>query len=306
MSVSNRHVLTQVPVIAGLVRAAVMSARPRKTNGAAVTTPSEWIEETLSPRPEQLIRDYVKHVGGDPSWYRGRVPAHLFPQWGFPLATRLLAGLPYPLVKAMNGGCRLEQRAPLPAGEPLRVRARLESIDDDGKRAVVTTRIVTGTAAIPEAVVGELRAFIPLKKPEKDGAKKNGAARAMPTVPRDAHEIAFFRVGADAGLDFAKLTGDFNPIHWIPRAARASGFRSCILHGFSTLARAIEALDRARFAGDPSALAMIDARFTRPLVLPARVGVYVGGDGRSVWVGDAPGGGAYLEGRFETTQGKVS
>jgi acyl dehydratase len=294
--------LTQVPVIAGLVRAAVMSARPKK--GPAPTTPSEWIEETIPPRPEQLIRDYVRHVGGDPSWYRGRVPAHLFPQWGFPIATRLLAGLPYPLARAMNGGCRLEQRAPLPAGEPLRVRARLESVDDNGQRAIVTTRIVTGTAEVPEAVVGELRAFIPLKKVDKKS--NGGAARQQPTVPRDAHEIAFFRVGPDAGLDFAKLTGDFNPIHWIERAAKASGFRSCILHGFSTLARAIEALDRARFAGNPSALRLIDARFTRPLVLPARVGVYVGRDAQSIWVGDAPGGGAYLEGRFETNQGNLS
>ena len=38
-------------------------------------------------------------------------------------------------------------------------------------------------------------------------------------------------------------------------------------------------------------------RFTRPLVLPARVGVYVRGD--KVWVGDAPGGPAYLEGTFK-------
>jgi hypothetical protein len=46
-------------------------------------------------------------------------------------------------------------------------------------------------------------------------------------------------------------------------------------------------------------LAMIDAKLSRPLVLPARVGVYVSKDA-GIWVGDAPGGGAYLEGRFET------
>ena len=102
-----------------------------------------------------------------------------------------------------------------------------------------------------------------------------------------------------AGLDFAKLTGDFNPIHWLAPYARASGFRAVILHGFSTFARSIEALNRSRFAGDPSKLTVIDARFSRPLVLPARVGIYVTNDG-GIWVGDAPGGGAYLEGRFET------
>jgi hypothetical protein len=63
------------------------------------------------------------------------------------------------------------------------------------------------------------------------------------------------------------------------------------------MARAIEALNRGLLAGDVTALQEIDVRFTRPLVLPARVGVYVRGD--KVWVGDAPGGPAYLEGTFK-------
>jgi hypothetical protein len=63
-----------------------------------------------------------------------------------------------------------------------------------------------------------------------------------------------------------------------------------------TMARAIEGLNRARFAGDVHAIREIDLRFTRPLVLPARVGLYLDGD--RLWVGDAPGGPAYLEGQF--------
>lgn len=291
MSVSFRHVLEQGPVLAALGRAAASSLRALPT--AAPQIPGPWIEAELAPRPDALVRDYVRHVGGDPAHYRGRVPSHLFPQWGFPLAARALAALPYPLVRVMNAGCRIENRAPLPSGEPLLVRARVESVDDDGRRAILTQRIVTGTRTAPDAVVAELRAFVPL-------AKQRGGAKARATVPADAHEIAFVRVAANAGLDFAKLTGDVNPIHWLAPYARAAGFRACILHGFSTLARAIEAMNRARFAGDPTRLASIDARFTRPLVLPAKVGVYVNDGG--VWVGDAPGGGAYLEGQFSTKE----
>jgi hypothetical protein len=178
------------------------------------------------------------------------------------------------------------------------VRARIESIDDDGRRAIITQRVVTGTKTRPEALVADLRAFIPLAK-KKDGENGQKPQKARPSVPANAHEIAFLKIGEGAGLDFAKLTGDFNPIHWVKPYARASGFRTVILHGFSTFARAIEALNRARFAGDPSRLKSIDVRLSRPLVLPAKVGVYVDGAG-GIWVGDAPGGGAYLEGRFET------
>ena len=311
MSVSTRHVLAQGPVLAALGRAALAELRARLpiparhahgANGGSGTprrhapgaeAPGPWIERELPPRPEALVRDYVRNVGGDPAWYRGRVPAHLFPQWAFPLAARAIAPLPYPLARVMNAGCRIEQRAPLPAGEPLRVRARLESVDDDGRRAILVQRIETGTRSSPDALVAEMRAYVPLGK----GAGKS-ASKDRPGVPPGARELAFSSVAADAGLDFAKLTGDANPIHWLAPYARAAGFRACILHGFGTLARAVEALNRARFAGDPARLAAIDVRFTRPLVLPARVGVYVEGD--RIWVGDAPGGGAYLEGRFET------
>jgi acyl dehydratase len=70
------------------------------------------------------------------------------------------------------------------------------------------------------------------------------------------------------------------------------GFRGTILHGFATMARAIEGLVRARFAGDPARLRTFDGRFTKPLLLPARVGLYA--RGADVWVADAPGGPAYL------------
>jgi hypothetical protein len=299
MSVSIRHVFAQGPSVAALGRVALSGLRAHRGHAPPQlpSGPGPWLEVRLAPRPPELVRAYIKHVGGDPAWYRGRLPAHLFPQWGFPLAAKALLGLPYPLARAINGGCRLEIRAPLPADEPLVVRARIESIDDDGRRAIVTQRVITGTGAEPDAVVADLRAFIPLggKKDETNGKRP---AKPRPTVPANAHEIAFLRIREDAGLDFAKLTGDFNPIHWLKPYARASGFRTVILHGFSTFARAVEALDRARFAGDPSRLRAIDVRLSRPLLLPARVGVYVKDDG--IWVGDAPGGGAYLEGKFET------
>lgn len=305
MSISLRHVLSQGPVLAALGRVAV-STLIRQQPSSAPTAPGPWIEAVLPPRPADLVRDYVRNVGGDPGWYRGVLPPSLFPQWGFPLAAETLAGLPYPMARVMNAGCAIDVRAPIPMGEPLLVRARLESIDDDGARAILVQRVVTGTKREPEAMIGEIRAFVPLAPATKAAASagERGAQRPpkprkpSKTVPLDAAEIAFLRLAKDAGLDFAKLTGDFNPIHWLAPYARAAGFRAPILHGFGTFARAVEALNRARFAGDVARLATFEARFVKPLVLPARVGVYV--KEGAIWVGDAKGGGAYLEGAFTT------
>ncbi len=291
MAVPNRFILHQAPVIAGLGRALVSSIVNRRRGGSgSIEVPGPVIEETLPPRAPDLIRHYVKQVGGDPSAYKRTVPAHLFPQWGFPLATRALSVLDYPLQRGLNAGCRMEILSPLPAGEPLEVRARIEEIDDDGYRAIIRTRIWSGTKSAPDAIIGDLSALIPLKR-KKDGKKKE-----RPRVPDQASEKRFWKLGQDAGLSYAKLTGDFNPIHWIPAAARASGFRNVILHGFATLAYACEGLNRGVFAGDVNALKSIDVRFTSPMVLPAKVGLYLQND--DIYVGDAPGGRAYLTGRI--------
>ena len=305
MPVSTRFVLQQGPALKGMGEAALGALKQRfgvAKGVGPVAVPGPEIHATFAPRPPELIAAYVKHVGGDASAYKRRVPAHLFPQWGFALTGKTLEGLSYPMLAAMNGGCRLIQNAPLPAGEPLEVSARLESIDDDGRRAILEQRLVTGTRSSPEAVVAHLYIFVPLK--QKKDAKTNGqgekpkdrTAKEKARVPENAKELAYWRLRADAGLDFAKLTGDFNPVHWVPAYARAFGFKNTILHGFGTLARAIEGMNRGLFAGDVDALEEIHVRFTKPLVLPAKVGLYVNDD--EVFVGDAPGGPTYLKGTY--------
>jgi hypothetical protein len=148
--------------------------------------------------------------------------------------------------------------------------------------------------------VTEIYAFVPLAKPSKNGSNGGGkpAKSEKPRVPEGCHEIAFSKLGADAGLSFAKLTGDFNPIHWVGPYARASGFRNVILHGFGTFARACESLNRGLLGGDVRKLKLLEAKFTRPLVLPHAVGVYV--RQREVYVGDGIQGPAYMTGHFET------
>jgi MaoC like domain len=307
MAISSKYVLQQGPVLATLGRAALTAMRQgidarlgRPAPSGMPPIPSAEIRETLPPRSAALVRDYVRHTGGDPAAYRGIVPPHLFPQWGFPLTARTLEGLPYPLVRVLNGGCRLQMNAPLPADEPLEVRARLEDVDDNGRRAVIHQRIVTGTLEVPDAVIADLYAIVPLGDPKAkaNGHGSNGerARKLVVRVPEHAEELARWRIGAQAGLDFAKLTGDFNPVHWVRPYARAFGFRSTILHGFATMARAIEGLQRTMFSGSVHALHVVDVKFTKPLALPAKVGLYVDGD--ELFVGDAPGGPAYLAGSF--------
>ena len=300
MSVSNRHILAQGAALSALGRVAwtTLEQQLRGKPKQAPTLPGPTIEVSLPPRSPGLVHDYIVHVGGDPAAYRGCVPVHLFPQWAFGLASQALEGVPYPLTRVLNVGCELEQRAPLPADDALLVRAQLASIDDDGRRAVLRTRVVTSTNSVKDALIADIIAMVPLQRGRTKG---EGGARDKDKdttrVPDDAREVARFKLGADAGLDFAKLTGDFNPIHWVRPAARAAGFPSVILHGFATMARTLEALNNGVFGGDVTRLRKWQCRFTKPLVLPAQAAVYT--QGQQVFVGGALGAPAYLVGSYE-------
>jgi MaoC like domain len=300
MGVSIRHVLEQGPMLRTLGETAFGALARRRAAREKPAAPSEWISAEVRAPSIELVRAFVKNAGGDPASYRDQLPPALFPQWALPVASRVLASVPYPLTRMLNAGCRIESHAPVPIGEPLHVRARLEAIDDDGTRTILTTRIVTGTAGVPDALTTDVHAFVPLAR-KSDSPRPD--RRTKLAVPIDARELTHVRLAPSAGLDFAKLTGDFNPIHWLPAYAHAAGFRSIILHGFGTFAMAVEGVVRRLLSGRANALQMVEARFVKPLVLPARVGVYVaaGGDREgALFVGTAPGADAYLAGKFAT------
>lgn len=310
MTVSPLHTLHQGPVLAALVRTALAALNPGRSSAILTsppTTPGPEHHETVAPRPARLVHDYLRHVGGDPAWYRGQLPFHLYPQWGFPILSRTLAGLPSrDLIRVLNGGCGVTINGGLPAREPLQLRARLERVDASSDRRVILYQsLVTGTATHPDALVVEQRIIIPLPPPPGARRDLHAPRKERPRVPQRVREIGRFVVRAGSGLEFAVLTGDFNPLHWLPAYARASGHGRPISHGFSTLARAVELLNRNLWAGQVSQLHGIDVRFSRPLHPPADVGVYLDDDG-GLFVGSLPDGPAYLTGRLRSSAAQAT
>ena len=292
MSVSPLHILQQGPVIASIARTAWLSLNQKKSSSVPPppTTPGREYTEQIPPRPDILISDYIRHVGGDQSIYKGTIPFHLYPQWGFPLLARTLSEIPYNLTRVLNAGCSITINHQLPIRTSFRLRAHLHHVDVNERRAILSQRLVTETAELKDALVVEQTAIVPFP------GGPRGVKKAKPRVPVSVREIGSFRVGPNSGLEFAVLTGDVNPLHWIPAYARAFGHPSPILHGFSTMARSVEILNRALWAGDFRRLRKLTVRFTRPLRLPAKVGVFIDCEG-GVFAGDAPGGPAYLVGQ---------
>src|SRR5256714_15616117 len=78
---------------------------------------------------------------------------------------------------------------------------------------------------------------------------------------------AIWRVPRNVGRRYAALSGDVNPIHLNPLAARLFGFRRAIAHGMWLKARCLAALEGRL----PDALTA-EVEFKSPLLLPSTVG----------------------------------
>ncbi|MBF0120796.1 MAG: hypothetical protein HQK79_18360 [Desulfobacterales bacterium] len=289
MGVSPLHIFRQGSSIMALLNIAVSKG---KNKAEKIKTPGPVFEEIVSARNPDLIRDYIIHTGGDMNWYKGVIPYHMFPQWGFPLLAKTLYDLPYDISRILNAGVKIEVFNKIPANEDLHLKARLIDVDDNGMRVICKQNLITGTKSSPNALSSEVTTIIPLKSQKKSGEKKE-----KPKIPDTAREIGILNLSSNMGFEFSLLTGDFNPIHWLKPYANISGFSNVILHGFSTMARAIEVLNERVLCGNPMRMETVEVKFIKPVTLPSVVKIYIT-DECDIFVGKAKTGEAYIVGRY--------
>ena len=272
MNVPASYLKHQLPMLGTLAKAALSAAKkPPKTNQAKTGVP---VFETVKPRQNELVDSYIRWCGGNPDRYTQTLPPHLFPQWGFPLMSSTLQGIPYAITGVLNQGVTMTVHHNLERDQPLELEAQLVSVDDDGYKARIHQRLVTGTKSTPNAIVADVHAVVLLKK----GDAQKGARPAEKT---DWKAINTWHAALDDGRNFAFLTGDLNPIHWIGPYAKMAGFKRQILHGFGSFARSYEVLANHHHPKSmKTGLSHIDVRFTRPLVLPAQATVEIRKEGK--------------------------
>ncbi len=302
MAVPLKHVLHQRRGILGMLQ--IAGSALTGSGAAPDALPGPVVGETVSPPADALLDDAVRWAGGDPKAYKDTLPPWMFAYWGVPLFTRMLADAPVSALQIINQGCRIRQNHPLPRGQALELTGQLVEVREEPRRVRMHIRLTTGTGVTPDAQVVDLYTMVPRKAPKGEGGPRKSRGPAV--VDSDWIEVAEWHNGPSAGFEFAKLTGDFNPIHWIPLAARASGFKNVILHGFGTVARAMEHLARHRWAEGMSAFEELDIRVTAPVTLPGSARLYLGPVSdenhhqRGIAVGKAPGGRAFVVGTLTT------
>jgi acyl dehydratase len=254
----------------------------------------------------RALRRYLRATDGERiAWEKEgeTVVPPLYPvTWEAAQTLELLAGLERPLqpgaIVHVEG--ELLSLRTLTADDRVRCRVELERMEPvrRGVRLTLTARnwLSAGQLCSQSTVVLLARTRAPADEAPRPPREPD--PRAEP--PEAWEEVAAWRLGADAGRRYARVSGDWNPIHLWSWSARVFGFHRPILHGFCTEAMVAHALIEHRFGGDPAALRRLRIAFRAPLPLPSRVRLQVGERLGQRWfrVTDAAGERVHAEGTY--------
>lgn len=110
------------------------------------------------------------------------------------------------------------------------------------------------------------------------GVKLEGEATdvALPT-PSQVSELTHWKAPADIGRRYARVSGDYNPIHLSALTAKLFGFPQAIAHGLWNKAHTLAALGEHL----PAANLQIDVEFRKPVRLPSEVTLLASAAGSS-------------------------
>lgn len=110
------------------------------------------------------------------------------------------------------------------------------------------------------------------------GVKLDGEPAEQTWQPAQALlEVAHWQAPADIGRQYAKVSGDYNPIHLSAASAKLFGFPAAIAHGLWNKARTLAALSEHL----PKANLEIAVHFRKPVRLPSEVTLLASAAGSS-------------------------
>lgn len=144
--------------------------------------------------------------------------------------------------------------------------SRVAAVYDKGadKGAVVVRETVLRDAFTSEPVATLTRTAF-ARSDGGFGGPSDGAEPAQPRPTRAPDAVVELATRPDLALLY-RLSGDRNPLHADPDAARAAGFDRPILHGLCTYGLTCRAVLRAFCDNDPTRILSHAARFSAPML----------------------------------------
>ena len=213
----------------------------------------------LGAGADPIDRDALRFV------YEGGAGLRALPTMAVTLVPSTTRALGLDMARVLHGEQRLTIHTPLRAEDSIISETRTLSIIDKGagRGAIVNIETTARRAEDGAALFTSIKTLFA----RGDGGCGAPAAAALPvhTIPdRGPDGEHAITTHPDQALLY-RLSGDHNPLHADPEAARAAGFDRPILHGLCTYGIAGRAILAALCDNDPQRIRALDVRFTAPV-----------------------------------------
>jgi acyl dehydratase len=159
----------------------------------------------------------------------------------------------------LHGEQTIRLQRPIPPGGELVTTAEVTGIYDKGKGALVVVVARTSDEGGQGLFENEFSLFV---RGEGGFGGPRGPEARQAEPPDRAPDFAETQATLPEQAALYRLSGDLNPLHIAPEAARVGGFDRPILHGLCTYGFAGRALLAHACGGDPARLASFAARFS--------------------------------------------
>jgi hypothetical protein len=152
---------------------------------------------------------------------------------------------------------------PVDVRAPLRLTVHFDTmrLTDFGQEYDFVTRYEQNGAVVWEEVS---TMFARGNAPPKEGTKRAGIERA--NLPESGVSTETLDVQDNTGWRYARVSGDFNPIHLTARTAQMFGFKQAVAHGMWSLGRCLAAAT----AHLPKGRMQVDTQFKLPVYIPSQ------------------------------------
>jgi acyl dehydratase len=167
-------------------------------------------------------------------------------------------------VKTVHGEHAFRIHRPLPAEGHVRGVSRIVDLVDKGRGRGA---LIYVEREIRDVACGDLLAVVNQTVfCRGDGGFGGKAEAPVPhAVPERAPDTAIDVSTSPQAALIYRLSGDYNPLHSDPRAARAAGFDRPILHGLATFGASCHGLMKRLCDGDPWGVRAMAGRFSSPV-----------------------------------------
>lgn len=249
--------LTEAPNLSALYLKAVATG---PTRGGSELPDTEYVRRGVGIDRDHLA-EYARVCGFG---LRDELPVTYPHMLSFGMSVRLMTdpGFPFALVGLVHVANTISQNRPLLVTDELDLRVRVENLrpHPKGKQFDVITEVAADAGA-SEVVWREVSTYLRRGKSDESAEREQRG-----TEIEAGNSTARWRVPGDLGRRYAAVSGDRNPIHLTPLAAKAFGFPRTIAHGMWSKARCL-----AAFEGRLPGACAVSVDFRKPLLIPSTV-----------------------------------